>query len=249
MKIQSSVIQVSNYCFFTKIKKNIILLIFGLFVTQYVYARQCGEGNCGVDGAAGYGPGSSSSQSSSSSQGSSSSNSNSSDRAQRTQQAIGALQSAIGAWAANEEQKEEEERERRVAQQAEEDERRRAIKAKYEQDRIEFNQNVAQLENDKSLNPWGNASGEMREKEKANSGDCIQKQFSTSSKEKYSLKNTCDYPVNIKYMFSSSKPFSGAYSTLQPNQQTAETARKDESFRYFVCTFPEVPQSLDGGCV
>lgn len=236
MKIKS--MQVFNFYLFTKPGPNIILLIFGLIFSQNSYtAPYCDvENGCGSGG-------------SSSSQKSSSSNSSSPSRTERTQQAIGALQSAIGVWADNAEQKEEAERERRAAKQAEQDAESRAIDAKYEQFRTNFSKNVAQFENDKSLNPWGNTSGEKKEKEKLNSDGCIQQQFPTSSKEKYSLKNTCDYPVNIKYIFSSSKPFSGTYTTLRPNQETVETARKDETFRYFVCTAPEVPQSLDGGCI
>jgi hypothetical protein len=77
---------------------------------------------------------------------------------------------------------------------------------------------------------------------------CIVQDFSDSDGG-YALKNSCNYAVNVKYIFSESKPFSGSYTTLQAGQRTAERAKKNEGFRYYECRYPEVPQSMTGGCV
>lgn len=78
---------------------------------------------------------------------------------------------------------------------------------------------------------------------------CTEQDFSGADDGSYGLKNTCSYPINLKYTFSGSKPFSGTYTTLRPGEKTFERAKRDERFRYYECEFPGVPQTLNGGCV
>ena len=65
----------------------------------------------------------------------------------------------------------------------------------------------------------------------------------------FKLKNSCGYPINVLYTFSKSKPFSGGYITLRPNEETFETSDADETIDGWACKFPGVPQSLKGECM
>jgi hypothetical protein len=78
---------------------------------------------------------------------------------------------------------------------------------------------------------------------------CVAQEFSGKDGDSYVLKNTCTYLINVKYMFSESKPFSGTYTTLRAGEKTFESAKTSESARYYQCKFPGVPQTLNGGCV
>lgn len=64
----------------------------------------------------------------------------------------------------------------------------------------------------------------------------------------YNLQNICKDAINLKYTFTRSKPFAGTYVTLQPNQETFETANKDEKYKFMACIFPEVPSAINGKC-
>ncbi len=65
---------------------------------------------------------------------------------------------------------------------------------------------------------------------------------------KIKLMNSCNYPVNVKYTFSKSKPMSGTYTTLQPGSTTLESANQPEEIVFNVCRFPSTPISQHGGC-
>jgi len=76
---------------------------------------------------------------------------------------------------------------------------------------------------------------------------CIVKVASGSGK--FALRNRCGDAVNVKYVYQRSKSMSGKYTTLQPGQTTFETAHNDESYSFYACYFPQVPQTLQGACV
>ncbi|MFD1559594.1 hypothetical protein ACFSHT_28800 [Paraburkholderia silviterrae] len=65
----------------------------------------------------------------------------------------------------------------------------------------------------------------------------------------FRIKNICNYPINITYSFSKSKPFAGGYSTLRPNEKTFESCGSDETIDGWACKAPGVPQTLHGGCL
>lgn len=71
----------------------------------------------------------------------------------------------------------------------------------------------------------------------------------TSSNSRIYLRNTCNQAINIKYVFTKSKPFSGNYSTLQPGGRIFDGAMNNEGYQYVACFVPAVPQSINGGCV
>lgn len=81
----------------------------------------------------------------------------------------------------------------------------------------------------------------------AYSGACVMRDVADDGS--FTLKNDCPHAVNVKYTFSSSKPFSGTYTTLQPGARTAERAMPDEDYAFYECAWPAVPQTLKGGCV
>ena len=76
---------------------------------------------------------------------------------------------------------------------------------------------------------------------------CVVKKDS-STNPTYTLQNICKDAINLKYTFTRSKPFAGTYVTLQPNQETFETANKDEKYKFMACIFPEVPSAINGKC-
>jgi len=75
--------------------------------------------------------------------------------------------------------------------------------------------------------------------------DCVSQHF---EQDYFYLKNTCGQPINIKYTFSESRQFSGTHTTLRPGERTFDKAKKSEGYKYSYCNFPEVPQSINGGC-
>lgn len=77
--------------------------------------------------------------------------------------------------------------------------------------------------------------------------ECITKKDSASS-ETYTLQNICNDAINLKYTFNRSKPFAGTYVTLQPKQETFETANQDEKYKFLACIFPGVPTAINGKC-
>lgn len=114
------------------------------------------------------------------------------------------------------------------------------------QRQLETQKNIEKAANSAETNPWGN---ESKKELDVILGKCIQQNFSMHSNNKFSLKNICNYAINVKYTFSSSKPFSGTYTTLPPGQSTFETGRKGEAIKYYMCPLPKVPQSLNGACI
>ena len=70
----------------------------------------------------------------------------------------------------------------------------------------------------------------------------------SSSNPTYTLQNICKDAINLKYTFTRSKPFAGTYVTLQPNQETFETANQDEKYKYLACFFPKAPSAIGGRC-
>lgn len=80
-------------------------------------------------------------------------------------------------------------------------------------------------------------------------GQCVEQNFSMRSDNKFTLKNTCDYAINVKYIFSISKPFHGTYTTLRPNETTLEMGSENEKVSYYMCPAPKIPQSLKGLCI
>ena len=114
------------------------------------------------------------------------------------------------------------------------------------QRQLETQKNIKKATNSADTNPWDNQSKKELD---VILGECIQQNFSMHSNNKFSLKNICDYPINVKYTFSSSKPLSGTYTTLQPSQSTFETGHKGEVIKYRMCPLPKVPQSLNGACI
>lgn len=76
---------------------------------------------------------------------------------------------------------------------------------------------------------------------------CIVKKDSTISPT-YTLQNICNDSVNLKYTFDRSKPFAGTYVTLQPKQETFETANLNEKYKFLACIFPGVPTAINGKC-
>ncbi|MCH7306334.1 hypothetical protein MMP74_18470 [Acinetobacter sp. NIPH 1869] len=175
------------------------------------------------------------------------SSSSSSNSQANTQAAIGLVQSAIGIWAEASQKQEEEREQQRQREQAEFDAQRK-------QERDQFNQYVDQAKDDVDTNPWANSTSDKKDKKQKQQSDiylgtCIEQNFSSQPNGQFVLKNTCNYAINLKYIFSSSKPFSGTYSTLQPNQVTFETGKQGENVKYYMCPVPQTPQSLDGGCI
>lgn len=114
------------------------------------------------------------------------------------------------------------------------------------QRQLETQKNIKEATNSADTNPWDNQSKKELD---VILGECIQQNFSMHSNNKFSLKNICDYPINVKYTFSSSKPLSGTYTTLPPGQSTFETGHKGEVIKYRMCPLPKVPQSLNGACI
>lgn len=79
--------------------------------------------------------------------------------------------------------------------------------------------------------------------------ECVQQNFSSYSNGQFALANTCNYAINIKYMFSVSAPFSGTYTTLQPKGHTFMRGNSEELVVFSYCPTPKVPQTLQGGCI
>lgn len=171
------------------------------------------------------------------------SSSSSSNSQANTQAALGAVQSAIGIWA--------------EASQKQAAEREANERAEKQQRRNQFNRDVDMVKDDADVNPWANSNSDKKDKKQDKRqkssdiylGTCVEQNFSSQSNGQFVLKNTCNYAINLKYIFSSSKPFSGAYTTLQPNQMTFETGKQGETIRFNVCPVPQIPQTLDGGCI
>ncbi len=64
------------------------------------------------------------------------------------------------------------------------------------------------------------------------------------------LKNICSQPINVKYMFTKTKPFAGQYTTLRVGEKTFDGYKpQEEGYRYNACYFPAVPQTVNGGCI
>lgn len=76
---------------------------------------------------------------------------------------------------------------------------------------------------------------------------CIKKE--PINDEKFKLINKCNQPVNLKYTFSKSNPFSGTYSTIESGKLTFNEATADEDITFYACFFPSVPQTLKGKCL
>jgi len=180
----------------------------------------------------------------SSSSGSSSNRSSNSQA--NTQAAIGAVQAIAGVW--------ETQRNERIKRQEQEN---AAWEAKKAQERAEFNRAVSIAENDATTNPWANSNSDKKEKKQDKKtkpsdiylGNCVEQNFSMRSDGQFALKNICNYAINVKYIFSASKPFSGTYTTLRPNEVTFATGKQGESVKYYMCPVPQTPQTLDGGCI
>lgn len=179
---------------------------------------------------------------------------NSKTQSNSTQVALGAIQSAIGIWA----EQSARQAEIREQQQKVEQAKYQASQEKYQAQELEYkkiyNQYLDQEKNSIATNPWSQDSDRQKSNPKKipadrDIGHCLQQNFSMHSNGKFSLKNICNYPINLKYTFSTSKQFSGAYTTLQPTQSTFETANQNEQFKYNMCPVPQTPQTLDGGCI
>jgi hypothetical protein len=165
----------------------------------------------------------------------------SSNNTDRTQAVANMATSAIYTW---DESRKKQEAEREAKE-----------KTEHQREVDQFNKSVSQVRDDDDTNPWGNSVKnkkiERQNKQPSDSyiGNCIEQNFSMRSDGQFALRNTCNYPINLKYTLSSSKPFAGTYITLQPNQVTFETGKIYEKIRFQMCPVPKVPQSLDGGCI
>ena len=175
--------------------------------------------------------------------------SSTSSNSTRQIQAVGdIIISTISLW-------EESRKKQEAIEEAQEANRKANEEARRQIEVDQFNQYVSQVRDNDDTNPWKN-SVEKNKVEQQNKrpsdlylGNCIEQNFSMRSDGQFALRNTCNYPINLKYTLSSSKPFAGTYTTLQPNQATFETGKIDEKIRFQMCPVPKVPQSLDGGCI
>lgn len=79
--------------------------------------------------------------------------------------------------------------------------------------------------------------------------NCLEQYYPDNSKDVFVIRNACNNIINIKYTYSKSKPFSGTYTTLRPREQTFETGKGEEKIKFNYCIFPQVPQTLEDGCV
>jgi len=99
-------------------------------------------------------------------------------------------------------------------------------------------------ENKSLLDQGASIYATQLERRNAGAADCIKLQ------QNGSLQNTCNKAVNLKYLYSISKPFSEAYTTLQPSQKTLHTAdKKGEKIYFTACYHPATPQTAYGGCI
>lgn len=164
---------------------------------------------------------------------------------------INALTPALQQWAAKKDaeriQEEKESELRKIKQQQQEQENKRLLEVYLDQ----ADKNI-------DTNPWANSSAKsgktnkdqvQPKKQDTFLGNCVEQNFSSQSNGKFALKNTCRFPINLKYTFSSSKPLHGTYITLQPNQLTFETGNANEKIIFYMCPVPKTPQTLNGGCI
>ncbi len=220
MKVKRIRIQKIRLSVFTL--RKMILLVCGLLSVQVIYAEYCPYSTAAFGGSKG--------PCIDDDKGKNSANSQA-----NTQAVIGAVSAIAGVW--------ETQRNERIKRQEQENAQRRT----------EFNRAVADAENNADTNPWANSTSDKKDKKQdkkhgdINLGNCVEQNFSMRSDGQFALKNSCNYAINLKYIFSSSKPFSGTYSTLQPNQVTFETGKQDETVKFKMCPVPKIPQSLDGG--
>jgi len=204
--------------------RKIVFLVCAISSTPFVYAEYCPYSTAAFGGSKG--------PCIDDSKGKSTSNSQA-----NTQVAIGAVQSAIGIWA---EASQKQAAEREATEQAEKQQRRN-----------QFSRDVDQAKDDPDTNPWANSASDKKDKKRNDIylGTCVEQNFSMRSDGQFTLRNTCNYPINLKYIFSSSKPFSGTYTTLKPTEMTFETGKQGENVKFYMCPVPQTPQSLDGGCI